>query len=71
MRGKGRREGAMTGRCLTILRELAPYEPGTGWPYEPHEEQDCRWLSANGYLTRKGRRFTITTKGRERAVTVK
>jgi hypothetical protein len=58
----GRRE--MTGPCLTILRELAPYELGQGWPYMPGEGMDCRALSAAGYLTRRGRRFTITAKGR-------
>ena len=54
----------MSGQRLTILRELAACELGQGWPYKPGEEMDCRALSADGYLTRRGRLFTITAKGR-------
>lgn len=54
----------MSGQGLVILQELAPYELGQGWPYKPHEQMECRALSAAGYLTRRGRLFTITAKGR-------
>lgn len=31
----------MSEQRLTILRELAAYELGVGWPYKPREEMDC------------------------------
>jgi len=49
-----------------VLRELAPYELGEGWPNPEHPEEAevCRSLTGLGLLSKRGRRYRLTERGR-------
>lgn len=55
-----------------VLAELAPYWLGEGRPNpeRPTEEATCRSLSAMGLLSRRGRRYRLTERGRARGLEI-
>ena len=58
--------GALSPEQQQVLVELAPYELGEGWPNpdKPGEEAVCRSLTGLGLLSKQGRRFRLTDRGR-------
>lgn len=59
-------EVRLNGEQVGVLQELAPYELGEGWPNpdRPGEDAVCRSLTGLGLLSKKGRRYRITDRGR-------